>query len=159
MESAYQLSDVYIQQMEKLQSLETIFNLQYQMLFDFTERVLASNIPTGISLVVYECINYINANTNQPITVKDLATNVHKSRSFISRKFMQELGFGINDFINIRKIEEAKYLLTYSNKSISEISFYLCFSSQSYFQNVFKKKIGLTPNEYRLKTLSNKEVL
>jgi AraC-like DNA-binding protein len=153
MESAYQLSDVYIQKMEKLYSVEDIYNLQYQLMFDFTERVLVSKIPSGISLCVYECINYINANTNCPITVEDVAANVNKSYSFISRKFKQELGFGINEFINSRKIEEAKYLLTYTNKSISEISFYLCFSSQSYFQNVFKKKLGITPNDYRLKTI------
>lgn len=158
MESAYLLSDVYIQKMEKLHSLEDIYNLQYQLMFDFTDRVLTSKIPSGISLCVYECINYINANTNRPITVEDVAANVNKSRSFISRKFKQELGFGINEFINSRKIEEAKYLLTYTNKSISEISFYLCFSSQSYFQNVFKKKLKITPNDYRLKTISNKDI-
>lgn len=149
MESAYLLSDVYIQKMERLQQLEDIYNLQYQMLFDYTERVLAAKIPSGISLAVYECINYINTNTNQPITVEDVAARVGKSRSFISTRFKQELGFGINDYINSRKIEEAKYLLSYTGKSISEISSYLCFSSQSYFQNVFKKKLGLTPKEYR----------
>lgn len=149
MESAYLLSDVYIQKMEKLQQLEDIYNLQYQMIFDYTERVLTAKIPSGISLTVYECINYINANTNRPITVTDVAANVCKSRSFISTRFKQELGFGINDYINSRKIEEAKYLLSYTGKSISEISSYLCFSSQSYFQNVFKKKLGLTPMEYR----------
>lgn len=158
MESAYQLSDIYIQQMEKLQSLEAIFNLQYQVLFDFTERVFASKIPSGLSHIVYECINFINANTNQAITVEDVADHVKKSRSFISRKFKQELGFGINEFINSRKIEEAKYLMTYTDKSISEISSYLCFSSQSYFQNVFKKKLGMTPNEYRSKHLPMKDI-
>ena len=158
MESAYQLSDVYIQQMEKLQSLEEIFKLQYQLLFDFAERVFASKIPSGLSHIVYECINFINVNTNQSITVEDVANHVKKSRSFISRKFKEELGFGINEFINSRKIEEAKYLMTYTDKSISEISSYLSFSSQSYFQNVFKKKLGMTPNEYRLKYLPTKDI-
>lgn len=41
--------------------------------------------------------------------------------------------------------------LTYSNKSLAEISSYLCFSSQSYFQNVFKRKYGITPKQYREK--------
>ncbi|HBA68914.1 MAG TPA: hypothetical protein DCZ40_06105 [Lachnospiraceae bacterium] len=49
----------------------------------------------------------------------------------------------------IQKLEEAKSLLTYTDKPISEISNYLCFSSQAYFQNVFKKKYEITPNEYR----------
>ena len=48
-----------------------------------------------------------------------------------------------------RKLEEAKSLLTYTDKTVSEISEYLCFSTQSYFQNVFKSKYGMTPKEYR----------
>ncbi|MDY2838738.1 MAG: AraC family transcriptional regulator, partial [Bilifractor sp.] len=40
-------------------------------------------------------------------------------------------------------------LLHYTDKTISEISEYLCFSTQSYFQNVFRKKYGCTPREYR----------
>ena len=55
----------------------------------------------------------------------------------------------MNEFIMRCKLEEAKSLLTYTDKSISEISSYLCFSSQAYFQNVFKKKYKITPNEYR----------
>ncbi|WP_331491052.1 helix-turn-helix domain-containing protein [Schaedlerella arabinosiphila] len=55
----------------------------------------------------------------------------------------------MSDFIMRRKLEEGKSLLAYSEKSISEISEYLCFSSQSYFQNVFKKKYHMTPYEYR----------
>ncbi|MDE6963676.1 MAG: helix-turn-helix domain-containing protein, partial [Lachnospiraceae bacterium] len=47
------------------------------------------------------------------------------------------------------KLEEARALLAYTDKSLSEISHYLCFSSQAYFQNVFKKKFGITPGEYR----------
>lgn len=33
--------------------------------------------------------------------------------------------------------------------TLAEISSYLCFSSQSYFQNVFKKEYGVTPMQYR----------
>jgi AraC-like DNA-binding protein len=44
---------------------------------------------------------------------------------------------------------EACDLLTYSHTPLSEISAYLGFSSQSYFQNVFKKQFGMTPMQYR----------
>ena len=155
-ENAYQLSDIYIQKVENLQIIEAIYTLQYQMLFDFAERVAASKIPEGISPLVYECMQYVSLNTNQPISVSDVASHVKKSRSFVSRTFKQELGFALSDFITRKKIEEAKSLLTFSDKSISEISSYLFFSSQSYFQNVFKKKIGMTPNEYRIITSAKK---
>ena len=49
------------------------------------------------------------------------------------------------------KLEEAKSLLVFSDKSLSDISAYLCFSSQSYFNNVFKQKFRMTPKEYRMK--------
>lgn len=56
------------------------------------------------------------------------------------------------------KLEEAKSLLTYSDKSLGEISSYLSFSSQSYFQNVFKKKYGITPLQYRNRSLLERRV-
>ena len=47
------------------------------------------------------------------------------------------------------KLEEAKSLLLFSKKNLAEISSHLCYSSQAYFQNVFKKKYGMTPLQYR----------
>lgn len=71
------------------------------------------------------------------------------------RRFKEELGIHIGAFITSCKLEEAKTLLTYSDKSLSEISNYLCFSSQSYFQNVFKKQYGITPMQHRKNTQKN----
>ena len=65
------------------------------------------------------------------------------------KKFQQELGSTIGAYITERRLREAKSLLRFTDKSLSEISSYLCFSSQSYFQNVFRKQCGLTPLEYR----------
>lgn len=148
-ESAYQLSDIYIQESEKLQSADALYQLQYNMLLDFTNRVAQAQLPSDTTRDIYKCIQYIKQHTNQAISVSDVADYVGKSRSHISRCFKKELGFQMNEFIMRCKLEEAKSLLSYTDKSISEISSYLCFSSQAYFQNVFKKKYGITPNEYR----------
>ena len=55
------------------------------------------------------------------------------------QKFQQELGSAIGAYITERKLREAKSLLRYTDKSLGEVSSYLCFFSQSYFHNVFKK--------------------
>lgn len=148
-ESAYQLSDIYIQEGEKLQSTAALDRLQYDMILDFTRRVAQAQIPHDTTSDIFKSIQYIKQHTNQAISISDVAAYVGKSRSYLSRRFTKELGFHMNEFIMRCKLEEAKSLLTYTDKSISEISNYLCFSSQAYFQNVFKKKYGITPNEYR----------
>lgn len=151
-EIAYQLSDAYIQESEKAISADTVARLYGAAIYDFTRRVAAGKIPGGMSSDIYQSIQYISTHTNQPISVEDVANAVGRSRSYLSRKFKQELGFNLSDFIMRKKLEEGKSLLAFTDKPISEISEYLCFSSQSYFQNVFKKKYKVTPYEYRKQT-------
>lgn len=150
-ETAYQLSDTYIQQMEHLNDITLINNLASQMMYDFTERVNSTKLPDKVSYIVYKCIQYISTKTNENISVSDVADHVNRSRSFISRTFKLEMNIELSTYIMTKKLEESEGLLKFTDKSISEISNYLCFSSQSYFQNVFKKNYNLTPNEYRKK--------
>lgn len=154
-EKAYTLADVYILKCEHLNDIPSIHQLQYNMIMDFTEQIGQSKLPQGISTEIYQCIQFISQHTNENIGVDDLADHIHRSRSYLSRKFKEELGFNISAFIMRCKLEEAKSLLTYSNKSLSEISNYLCFANQSYFQRVFKEKYGVTPNEYRKQSAKN----
>ncbi len=149
-QQAYQLSDLYIRECENTQSVDSFESLTYTMLVDFTTRVGNRKLPIeGMSKEVFQCVQYISRRPNVPVTVDDVAAFIGKSRSYITRKFKQELGFDISSFIMRCKLEEAKSLLTFTDKPLSEISSYLCFSSQSYFQNVFKKKYGMTPLQYR----------
>ena len=151
-EQAYQLSDLYIQECEKTMFPDKIDQLCYAMLIDFSNRVARQQLPIdGMSKDVFQCVQYISKHTNEPLRVNDVADHIGKSRSYIIRKFQSELGFGISAFIMRCKLEEAKNLLTFTDKSLSEISNYLCFSSQAYFQNVFKKSYGVTPLQYRKK--------
>lgn len=148
-ETAYQLSDIYIQQVEQLSSIDLIHKLQYEMALDFTKRVQESQLPNDVSPLINQCIQFISISINQPITGSDVADAVHRSRSFVSRKFKSEVGMNLNTYITNRKLQEAQNLLLFTNKTITEISNYLCFSSQSYFQKVFKDYYQMTPLDYR----------
>ena len=72
-----------------------------------------------------------------------------KSRAYLCKKFHDELDMGIAAYILRCRLREAKLLLRYTEKPLGEISNFLCFSSQSHFQNVFKKHCEMTPMEYR----------
>ncbi len=55
----------------------------------------------------------------------------------------------VSEIIETRKLIEAKNLLINSEKTISEIGFELGYNEKAYFSNVFKKKSGQTPTEFR----------
>jgi len=148
-EEAYNLIDQYIQECEKSQSIEFVKNLQYNLIIDFTDRIAQSLIPGNLSKEIYECIQYIRNHTCSHITIDDVAKHVSVSRSYITKRFKTETGLTINEYILQQKIKESKYLLQYSNLSISAISNYLSFSSQSYFQTLFKNQVKETPYNYR----------
>ena len=148
-EETYRLIDLYIQECEKTSSTEEVKVLQYNMLLDFTDRVAQVKAPRNASKEIYACMQYIQNHTNCQIGIDDVAEFIGKSRTYVTKKFRQETGESITDFIIKSKIRDAKRLLRYSNRSLSEISTHLCFSSQAYFQTVFKKSTGMTPNEYR----------
>ena len=106
---------------------------------------------TGCAGRVYrrKAIRYIQQNVNQHLTVGDVADYVGFSKSYFSAYFKETLGFSVSAFILRCKLEEGRELLQYTDKSISTISEFLCFSSQSHFHTAFKKQFGMTPSEYR----------
>lgn len=55
----------------------------------------------------------------------------------------------VSEIIETRKLIEAKNLLIYTEKTVSEIGFELGYNEKSYFTRVFRTKIGMTPTEYR----------
>jgi AraC-like DNA-binding protein len=149
MEKTYQLMDLYVQDCERMQSIETVKNLEYSMFIDFCGQTRKAHIPKGLSAEVYQCVDYIRAHINEPITIEDVAAQIHRSASHTVRHFKKELGFTMGAFITRCKLEEAKVLLTHTDKSLAEISSYLCFTNQPYFHSVFKKQYGITPLQYR----------
>lgn len=148
-EEALSLSDSYIQKCELMTFIVGITNLQYRMILDFTERVEKIRLGKTPSKLALDVSNYVRHHISEPITTQQLAKHLFLSRSRLSTKFKAETGLTLNSFITKEKIEEAKCLLRYSDKPILSISYFLGFSSQSHFSQVFKKHTGKTPIEYR----------
>lgn len=55
----------------------------------------------------------------------------------------------VSEIIETRKLIEAKNLLVHTDKTVSEIGFELGYNEKAYFTNVFKKRTGQTPTEFR----------
>lgn len=148
-EQAYQLIDTYIQECERLQTVDAITNLQFNMLIDFTSRVAQAQMPEGISEEIFSCMQYIATHLTQTITVPEVAANIGKSRAYTAAKFKAETGKNVGEYITECRMKEAKNLLRYTDMSLAEIGNYLHFANQPYFQNSFKQYFGITPAKYR----------
>ena len=150
-DDAFSLSDSYIQSCERLDTAEKITNLQYHMVLEFTERVERLHLGEHPGKLAAAVANYVQHHLSESISTEALAQSLFMGRSYLSAKFHRETGVKLNDFILQQKTEEAKRLLRYTDRSAAAIGDYLAFSSPAHFSRVFKKYVGLTPNEYREK--------
>lgn len=148
-EIAYSISDLYSQQMEKMDNIAEIMALNQQVRIEYSKRVAMYKYPSDSDQLLRRIINYVRTNTDQSITTTQVAEHVGYSRSYISSIFKNRLGFGLKKFILRTKLERSRVMLLYSTKSINEISMCLCFSSQSHFQKAFREQYGVTPQYYR----------
>ena len=150
-ETAYQLGEIYIQKIEACKSINDIMSLNkdYAICMDYCERVAAIRYPKTNNAKINAAMHFIQENYTRQLTVKEIAKEVGLSPEYLSSQFHKLTGITLPAYITKRKIAEAKNLLRFTEMSLSEISEYLSFSSQSYFQSVFKKETGDTPNEYR----------
>ena len=148
-DDAFSLSDAYIQRAELLTSYESILNLQYHMLLEYTEQVEQLHRGKHASKLTLDVANYVRHHLSESISVDAMAEELYLSRPYLSSKFRQETGQTLTDFILNEKTEEAKRLLRYSDKPAAAIAAYLGFSSHGHFIRVFKKYAGVTPNDYR----------
>ena len=148
---ALSLSDAYIQKNELLFSVDAIENLQYHMVFDYTEKVEKIRLGKTPTKLLTDIANYVQKHLSEPVDIDALSKAMFISRTHLAVKFKKETGMTLTEFVLKEKIEEGKRLLRYTDKPISAIAAYLGFSSQSHFANVFKKYANSSPNEYRLK--------
>ena len=147
-DDAFSLSDFYIQSCERLDTAEKITN---HMVLEFTERVERLHLGEHPGKLAVAVANYVQHHLSENISTEALAQSLYMGRSYLSTKFHSETGIKLNDFILQQKTEEAKRLLRYTDRSAAAIGDYLAFSSPAHFSRVFKKYVGLTPNEYREK--------
>lgn len=94
-------------------------------------------------------IIYIRAHVGEPITLESLAAQVNLSPFYFSHLFKRQTGFSPQEYVINTRIERAKALLLRTGKSISEIADEVGYSSSGALINLFSKRVGESPGQYR----------
>lgn len=155
---AYSISDFYIQKADSYTSVKDISDLHYIMCVDYTVRMKNLRKQKVCSQPVAKCIDYIYDSLHTRITVEQLASYTKLNPTYLSKLFKKETGQTISGYIQDKKIETACNMLIYSEMSPAEISSILAFPSQSYFTEVFRKKMGITPKKYQITNFRSTDI-
>lgn len=150
-EVAYNMSDLYIQEMDLCTTVANVKVLHKKMINDFAFRITQQILKPAYSKTTLICMDYIYYHLHTPITVVDLSQHVGLNPSTLSTRFKKETGVSVSEYIREKRIEAAQNMLKFSDYTYLEIANYLAFSNHSHFITLFKKNTGLTPKSYRNK--------
>ncbi len=100
------------------------------------------------SFIVGEITEYIQQHIYESITVEQIASKFHYSRSRLSTIYKEQTGLGINETISMKKLNLARNLLREGKMTVSQIANELGYASPQYFSHKFKKEVGCPPSTY-----------
>lgn len=151
-EAAYELSDLYLQRLEKCMSQSEMLILTTQATSDFSDHVSKVKERREKSAdYVEQCKVYLCRHQHEKINTKELAAQIGLNYSYLSRIFSESVGMSLTEYGKKEKLKGAANMLRYTEYSIAEIADYFCFSSASRFSDFFRSEYGMKPSEYRKK--------
>lgn len=102
-----------------------------------------------VSPLALKLIDKLNSGFTQSPTLDDLSAEFFISKAALCRTFKRAMNCTVNDYVLQLKLNKAKKLLVSTNKRMEEIADDCGFSSAAYMGIIFKRKIGLSPREYK----------
>lgn len=112
---------------------------------------IIASMPEGpaMSAPVLEAVRYIRNHFTEDISLSDVAHHIDMSQSWLTKRFNQECGRSIPQYLMDVRMEHARRMLEETNMLVFEVSHAVGFENPRYFVAVFKKALGMTPKAYR----------
>lgn len=98
--------------------------------------------------------NYMDHHFTEQLSLNELSEFTKISKYHLSREFKKYTGFTINEYLINSRLDRAKYLLSNTELSITQISQICGFVNYSNFYNLFLKNTGTIPTDFRKKGYS-----
>jgi two-component system response regulator YesN len=104
--------------------------------------------------IIHDVVCYIHEHVLEDISLIDLSDLTGYSTSYLSKFFSDNYGSTISDYIAKCKIETIRELMLDNSLNIGDIAKKVGFNSRTYFNNYFKRNVGIAPQQYREQMLS-----
>lgn len=99
--------------------------------------------------VLSRCLEYIGSHYQEDLSQEMVAAMFHFTSSYFCQLFKSHLNVTFNQYVTRLRLSKAKEMLSSSNVKVYRVSEQLGYHDVKYFNRVFKKETGLTPEEYR----------
>jgi len=103
----------------------------------------------AIDDLVQRAHTLITLRCQQPLDMRALATELGVGYSNLRHSFMARAGISLGQHYQNTRIQKAQDLLASTNKSVKEVAEILGFGSASHLSKRFKRRIGVSPNDWR----------
>jgi two-component system response regulator YesN len=144
-----------------LEGIVSVDQIKQHMKDIFTKAFALRNARTNHErlILIQQAKEYIDNNFMDPtLQLKKVAAMQNLSPSHFSSVFHEEVGETFRDYLSKLRINRAKELLRTTNMKCSEIAHLCGYRDPHYFSTVFKKKSGVTPQQFRSQAQQMKSI-
>ncbi|MDC7250018.1 MAG: AraC family transcriptional regulator [Sphaerochaetaceae bacterium] len=139
-----------ITEIEKANNINSLITIAYKIVDKIIDSI--DDYQISHNAYVRKATNFIICNLDQKITLDVVSEHLAISSKYLSTLFKSELNITFKDYVIDKRVRKAKKLLSYTNKSLSDISLEIGIQNSNNFISFFKTNVGTTPNEYRKRT-------
>ncbi|WP_162160573.1 AraC family transcriptional regulator [Paenibacillus gorillae] len=136
------------QRRDKLQKIR-VKSLLYQFVYEVLHQANTKGALIVRNDIVAQAIHYMNAHYAKPITLEQLAESLNCSTRHLTRLFKNSTGSSPIEYIIDIRITKAKELLVSTDATLQEIAESIGQPDSYYFSRMFKKRLGVSPLQYR----------
>ncbi len=144
----HRLTSKFAKDIENLHTVKQSMSLQETMIRSYCMLVKQYSLKK-YSLYVSQAITTVQYDLTADLSLGAIASKLNVNPSYLSDLFHREYGMTLTEYVGKERIGHAIHLLKNTKKTVQEIAAECGILDASYFTKLFKKHIGITPNQYR----------
>ena len=99
--------------------------------------------------IIFDLKEMIDEHFNNQLSVTELTNSLKRSNKQVHVLLKDKVGLTVKNLLTNKRVKEGRKKIAFSGQSIKSIAYDLGYNDPAYFNRVFKKSTGITPNEYR----------
>lgn len=151
LESAIQYYDSIGQNHNQLSELKSELERYKNRIRKYKEQIVESaDKENQFEDIIDANINWLKSHYNMNVTLREMARKSYMCETYFSEQFKLRTGKNFNEYLNDLRVNKALELLKKPGLNVNEIGELVGYNNSSYFIKIFRKKVGVTPCDYRM---------